>query len=78
VEGCNVGVNDGETAGQPVLYDLGSSWASPRPAIWLQGRKCTSARSPTGPAAQPGKEEPVDEGTTKDRRRDNVSSDGES
>ena len=24
VEGCNVGVKDGETAGQPVLYDLGN------------------------------------------------------
>ena len=24
VDGCNVGVNGGETAGQPVLYDLGN------------------------------------------------------
>ena len=24
MEGCNAGVNDGETAGQPVLHDLGN------------------------------------------------------
>src|SRR5829696_6703209 len=42
----------------PSCMIWGTSWASPRPAIWLQGRRCTPATSPTGPAAQPGKEVP--------------------